>query len=69
MLFTKIQCASNYHIYPCISQHPILEPKNKFSLFLSKNFLEKLNFYLRIFFQVRYGYTQNLSEVFFYLGF
>ena len=32
-----------------------LEPKNKFFLFLGKNFCEKLIFYLRIFFQVRYG--------------
>ena len=42
-----------------------MEPKNKFFLFLGKNFLEKLIFYLRIFFQVHYGYTKNLSWTFF----
>ena len=39
---------------------PILEPKNKFFLFLGKNFLETLIFYLRIFFQVRYCYTKKI---------
>ena len=48
---------------------PILDPKNKFFLFLEKNFLEKLIFYLRIFFQVHYGYTKNLPWTFFYLSF
>ena len=36
---------------------PILEPKNK--LFLGKNFLENLIFYLRVFFQVCYGYQKK----------
>ena len=40
---------------PCINQSPILEPKKKFFLFLGTNFLEKLIFYLRIFFQLHYG--------------
>ena len=50
---------------PVYKLTPILEPKNKFFLFLGKNFLEKLIFYLRIFFQVHYGYTKkNCSELF-----
>ena len=53
----------------CISQPPILEPQNKFFLFLGKNFLAKFIFYLRVFFQVCYGYTKNLSWNFFYLSF
>ena len=53
----------------CVSRPPILEPTNKFFLFLGKNFLEKLIFYLRIFFQVCYGYTKNYSWTFFYLSF
>ena len=40
-----------YKSIPCISRPPILEPKNKFFLFLWKNFL----FDLRISFQIRYG--------------
>ena len=48
-------------IYLCIRRSGVyVDPsfwsqKNKFFLFLDKNFLEKLIFYLRI--QVRYGYT------------
>ena len=48
-------------IYPCISRPPILEPKNKFFLFLCKNFLEKLLFYLRISFQIRYGFMKKTT--------
>jgi len=46
-----------YRIYLCISQPPILETRKVFLI----NFLEKLIFYLGIFFQVHYGYTKNLS--------
>ena len=52
----------------------LVDPAYKLSqkisfLFLGKNFLEKLIFYLRISFQVRYAYTKNFSWTFFYLGF
>ena len=50
-----------YKLIPCISRLPILEPKNKFFVFLGKNFLENIIFYLRIFFQAPYGYMKNLS--------
>ena len=40
---------------------PHFEAKNKFFLFLDKNFLQKRIFYLRIFFQVHYVHTKNLS--------
>ena len=43
--------------------------KIKLFLFLGKNFLEKIILYLRLSFQVRYGYTKNLSWTFFYLSF
>ena len=46
---------------PCISRPPILEPKNKFSLFLGENFLEKLILYLKNFFQARYSYTKKTT--------
>ena len=56
-----------YKSMQCVSRPPILEPKknsfisnpNPKPLFLGKNFLEKLIFYLRIFFQVHYGYTKK----------
>ena len=56
-------CTSNqwYRIYPCISRPPTLEPKNKFFLFLWKNFLEKLLFYRRISFQIRYGFMKKTT--------
>ena len=58
-----------YKSIPCISQPPILEPKIEFFLFPGKNFLEKLIFSLKNFFQVHYGYTKNLSETFFDISF
>ena len=45
----------------CISRPPILEPKNKFFLFLCKNFLEKLIFHQRISFLACYGYTKKIT--------
>ena len=45
----------------CINRPQILEPKNKFFLFLCKNFLEKLLFYLRISFQIRYGFMKKTT--------
>ena len=42
------QCHISYGIYPCISRPPILEPKNKFFLFLCKNFLETISFILEL---------------------
>ena len=42
----KIPYLPVYKSIPCISQPPMLEPKDKFFLFLCKNFLEKLLFYL-----------------------
>ena len=51
-------------LIPCISRSHILEPKNKFFLFLCKNILEKLILYRRIFFQICYGNTKNLSSPF-----
>ena len=48
-----------YKSIPCISRPPILEPKNKFFLFLCKNFLEKRLFYLRSSFQIRYGFMKK----------
>ena len=50
-----------YKSIPCISRPPILEPKNKFFLFLCKNFLEKPIFYLRISFQIHYGYMKKVT--------
>ena len=60
-----------YKSIPCIpvSWLPIFEPKNKLFLFLGKNFLEKLIFYLQFFFQKPHGYTKNLSWTFFDLSF
>ena len=54
-----------YESIPCISQPPILEPKNMFFVFLGNNFLEKQLIYRRIFFQVRYGYTKDFVPNFF----
>ena len=65
----KIPYLLAYNSIPCVSRAPILEPENKFFLLLGKNFLEKLIFYLRIFFQVHYGYTKNLSWTCFGLSF
>ena len=48
-----------YKSIPCISRPPILEPKNKFFLFLCQNFLEKLLFYLRISSQIRYDFMNK----------
>ena len=50
-----------YRVYPCISRLPILEPKNKFFLFLGENFLEKLILHLRTFFQACYSYTKEIT--------
>ena len=55
MQVTIILYLPEYESIPCINGPPILEPKNTFSLFRGMNFLEKLIFYLRIFFQVHYG--------------
>ena len=45
----------------CISWPPILEPKNKFFLFLGKNFLEKLILYF-LEFSFRYdGYMKKIT--------
>ena len=74
MIYQK-EFEEEYHIYLWISpshvqlDSPILEPKNKFFLFLGTNYLEKLIFYLRIFFQVCYGYKKNLSWTLFDLSF
>ena len=46
MLNNRLPYLPVYKLIPCISRPPILEPKNKFFLFLCKNFLEKLIFYL-----------------------
>ena len=62
-VFTPVQ------VYPAYKSTPILEPKNKFFLFLGKNAFEKLIFYLRIFFQVRYGYTEKIVLNFFWSQF
>ena len=50
-----------HKLIPCISRPPILEPKNKFFLFLGENFLEKLILDLRTFFQARYSYTKKIT--------
>ena len=57
-----------YCIYPCISRQLILEPKNKFFLFLGKNFLEKVIFYLRIFFQGSYCYMKKICPELFFIS-
>ena len=59
--FTAIPYLPVYKSIPCISRPPILEPKNKFFLFLCKNFLEKLLFYLRISFQIHYGFMKKTT--------
>ena len=51
-----------YHIYPCISRTPILKPKNKFFLFLGKNFIEK--FILAFSFRHAMVTRKNLSWTF-----
>ena len=61
MLAYEVPYLPVYKLIPCISLPPILEPKNKFFLFLGENFLEKLILYLRIFFQARYSYTKNIT--------
>ena len=48
-----------YKSIPCISRPSILEPKNKFLLFLGENYGEKLILYLRTFFQACYSYTKK----------
>ena len=48
-----------YKSIQCRTQPSIMEPKNKFFLFLCKDFVEKPIFYLRISFQVRYGYMKS----------
>ena len=50
-----------YKSIPCISQPPILEPKNRFFLFVGENFLEKLILYLRTLFQARYSYMKKIT--------
>ena len=50
-----------YKSIPYISQPPILEPKNKFFLFLGENFLKKVILNLRTFFQARYSYTKKIT--------
>ena len=50
-----------YRIYLCISRPPILEPKNKFFLFLGKNFLEKLILYFLEFSFRYYGYMKKIT--------
>ena len=45
----------------CISRPPILEPNGK-------NFLEKVIFYLRIFFQVHYGYKKKICPELFLMS-
>ena len=62
-IFTPVQ------VDPVYKSTPILEPKNKFFLFLGKDGFEKLIFYLRIFFQVYYDYMRNLSWTFLDLSF
>ena len=47
---------------------PILEPKNKFFLFLGKNVLQKLIFYLRICFQVHYVHTKKYCPELFFIS-
>ena len=44
----------------CINWPPILEPKNKFFLFLGKNFLEKLILYFLEFSFRYYGYMKKI---------
>ena len=50
-----------YKSIPCISRPPILELKNKFFLFLCRNFLEKLLLYLRISLQICYGFMKKTT--------
>ena len=50
-----------YKSNPCISRPPILEPKNKFFLFLGKNFLEKLILYFLEFSFRYYGYMKKIT--------
>lgn len=44
-------CINNNHIYPWINRPPIFEPKNKFSYFWERIFLENLSFILELSFQ------------------
>ena len=50
-----------YRIYPWINWPPILKPKNKFFLFLGKNFLEKLILYFLEFSFRYYGYMKKIT--------
>jgi len=57
-----------YTVFTRVKVDPVYKPtpqKNKFFLFQGKNFLEKLIFYLRIFFQVHYGYMKKNCPEFF----
>ena len=54
-VFTRVQ------VDPVYKSTPILEPKNKFFLFLGENFLEKLISYLGTLFQARYSYTKKIT--------
>ena len=54
-----------HKLIPCISRPPILEPKNKFFLFLGENFLEKLILNLRTFFQARYNHSKFGRKVYY----
>ena len=51
----------NIPYLPVYKSTPILEPKNKFFLFLGENFLEKLILYLGTFFQARYSSTKKIT--------
>ena len=53
-------CLYSVLYLPVYKSIPFLKPKNKF-LFLCKNFLEKFIIYLRISFQVRYGYMKKVT--------
>ena len=60
----KLPYLPMYKSIPCISWPPILKAKNRFFLFLGENFLEKLIFYLRIFFEVTMVTQKICPELF-----
>ena len=63
--FGVVMLLISFQLTPLVEQltvlwEVVLEPKDKFFLYLGENFFfEKLIFYLRIFSQVHYGYTKR----------
>ena len=69
MRASKVSLHCENCIYPCITRPPFGRQKNKSFLFLSRNFLEKPIFYLRIFFRYTMVTQKKICPELFYLSF